>query len=636
MLEVKKRQRVDIQIWRCIAVLAVVIFHIKPQLLPGGYLGVDVFFAVSGYLMTKHIMDQVELGTWSMQKFFKRRVKRLFPALYTVIALTLVAAIVFFPPDRVETTAKSSIAAIFAVSNFFFWRTTDYFDTSSSIDPLLHTWSLGVEEQFYLIWPLILFGFSRIFKSEKALFVLILCLFGISIISSEYFVRINSSTAFYLLPFRIFEFAIGGFFALLVRKYGTNSRWAKTTFLISILITSMCFFVLNDSSKIPGVIALFVLLPVSITFACDLKLKPLTLVFLKPFKLIGDFSYSLYLVHWPIIIFWPLLFPKFSPNEIILIVVKLVVCLISGFLLYRYVETPLREQKSNSFSSKAMSTVIILFIFNMVISTYMVNRAGHFVSPSEYTLELRNAINKNGNQYALNRCFFEDKIVSIERYKENGCLKTSPKKLNVLLFGDSIAAQYSLALNELAKSKNWEISQITKSACSPILEKSPNKDCEEHNLRAISFVQNSRGFDLIIVAGNFYNSRNTRIFLGRTLELLEKSEAKIMLLGPHVRDDIVPRLLGQYSDIPTKVDERIYDHLADNMFAHADEFHSEIQSLQPTYFKLENTLSISMSDIFCEDVKECKLLVSGKSLYRDQIHLSPVGAEWVVNQLPIE
>jgi len=211
---------------RAIAVLSVLIFHLNESWLPGGFVGVDIFFVISGYLITKLIIREIDQsGGFSFKGFYVRRVRRLFPAMAATFALSLVAAYFILSPAHVIEFAKSLISAIFSVSNIYFWNTAGYFDSDSSFKPLLHTWSLAVEEQFYLIWPLLLFLIYRCLGKAA----LIVAVIAISLLSlalnlavfenrAEIMTWWNASfdreldldaTAFYLLPFRVFELGIG-------------------------------------------------------------------------------------------------------------------------------------------------------------------------------------------------------------------------------------------------------------------------------------------------------------------------------------------------------------------------------------------------------------------------------------------
>ena len=159
--------RPDIDGLRAVAVLAVVVFHAFPAVVPSGFYGVDVFFVISGYLITGIIWRQVETNRFSFVEFYQRRIKRIFPALFVVVAATLVAGMFLLLPGDYTTTASSAIYAVSALSNFYFLFNTGYFDAAAELMPLLHTWSLGVEEQFYLVWPALMVGLAFVFRRNR-------------------------------------------------------------------------------------------------------------------------------------------------------------------------------------------------------------------------------------------------------------------------------------------------------------------------------------------------------------------------------------------------------------------------------------------------------------------------------------
>ncbi len=618
--------RTDIQLWRFIAVSAVVLFHIDPTLVPGGYLGVDLFFAISGFLMTGQILRKREDDSWSMRSFLWRRVKRLFPALYVTIGLTLIGAMLFFTPDRVISTAQSSLAAAFAGSNFLFWQTTDYFDTSTAIDPLLHTWSLGVEEQFYLAWPFILGGVLALSRSFAIRALAILLLFAVSLTAAEWMVHSNANTAFFLLPFRVFEFCVGGIAALYVHRFGLI-RLGWPAFIAAMATSGTCLFLLDEAAPIPGLYALAPLIPLGVSLIFNTPFKGAVAWITAPFKAIGDFSYSLYLVHWPVVIFWPYLAsPDLSP--VASIFGQTIVSLVLGYSLYAWVETPLRSPSIQRGNLVTGSVVTALGLAIAACSTLTLTQP---VNPEDWQAKLIASMEKKPEQYDLGKCFLEEfKPLSV--YQENGCISETSDRPHIVLFGDSLAGQYSKALRKVAEDEGWRFSQITKGACSPVLNMGDDA-CNAHNVAMLEYFETRSDIDLFVVAGSWFNHRNTRVWLGRTLENLETNGAAIVLLGPAPRfDESVPRLIMQYSSEPGKVDEKIFTHYVPDMREHDAIFRSELTSMQPGYFTLDQTQLVSIVDLMC--VKECRILVGpDEPAFRDVVHLTPSGAQWVVDQI---
>jgi peptidoglycan/LPS O-acetylase OafA/YrhL len=206
------RYRADIDGLRAVAVVPVVLFHAGSSIFRGGYIGVDVFFVISGYLITSVIKTEINSKTFSIAAFYQRRIRRIFPALVVVILFCLVAGFVLLTPADYLSLGKSAIATAFFVSNIFFWQQSNYFDTPATEKPLLHTWSLSIEEQFYLFYPWFIIFCSRFSQQFRNLTILIVCL--LSFAASAMLVYVKPSATFYLGPTRAWELLFGGLIAL--------------------------------------------------------------------------------------------------------------------------------------------------------------------------------------------------------------------------------------------------------------------------------------------------------------------------------------------------------------------------------------------------------------------------------------
>ena len=203
-----KNYRPDIDGLRALAILAVVIFHAFPNKLPGGFIGVDIFFVISGFLISNHILKDLELGKFSFFDFYSRRISRIFPALLLMLTVLLAFSWFFLMPDDYASLGKNTVAGIAFVSNFTSLHDSGYFDASSLQKPLLHLWSLGIEEQFYILWPILLFLVRKI---KNGPFIMTVFLFVPSFLFNIYLVKNNQSSAFYLPFTRFWELLIGCF-----------------------------------------------------------------------------------------------------------------------------------------------------------------------------------------------------------------------------------------------------------------------------------------------------------------------------------------------------------------------------------------------------------------------------------------
>jgi peptidoglycan/LPS O-acetylase OafA/YrhL len=338
--------RPDIDGLRAIAVFAVVLCHAGIGF-PGGYVGVDVFFVISGYLITSLILKDLKQGEFSLMDFWERRIRRIFPALVAVTVATLVAGWFLLLPDAYGNLAKSVVALIFMVSNIYFWKNTNYFSPTAEELPLLHTWSLAVEEQFYLVIPIVLLWLGKKHRLRLAL-PLFSLVFVVSLGVSMYGVRNGNDSTFYFLPTRAWELLAGTCLA-----FGTDSGATIPPRLLNalsvvgmVLVLAPCFFY-DQYTPFPGLAAIppvlgSVLIIWSGTQAA--KLPPMNqLLATRPVVFVGRISYSLYLWHWPLIALSRS--QSISPLSLDLRLSLVGVSVLLAIASWRFVEEPFRRRQ---------------------------------------------------------------------------------------------------------------------------------------------------------------------------------------------------------------------------------------------------------------------------------------------------
>ncbi|WP_354053329.1 acyltransferase family protein [Bradyrhizobium sp. LB12.1] len=355
------RYRPEIDGLRAVAVSSVVIFHTFPRALQGGFVGVDIFFVISGFLITRLIVSEIKAtGRFSFSNFYLRRARRLGPALVFTCALSFVAAAALFSPQDLARFASSLIAAITSTSNIYLWLQSGYFDADSAVKPLLHTWSLSVEEQFYLAWPALLaFAYHLTEKARTkplgaklivaAAFVLSLAanvLFQSGIASPVLTANLKdgAATIFYLMPFRIFELAIGAALHWVIDR-DIPERVRASLLVAGTIAVGYAMGAFNSKTIFPTYNGLVPCLGAAMMIvgsagSSGKLLRSRIMVF------IGLISYSLYLVHWPLIVFWSYYRsnPLTSTDRAALIAVSL----ITAIAMYTYVEKPFRFRKASS------------------------------------------------------------------------------------------------------------------------------------------------------------------------------------------------------------------------------------------------------------------------------------------------
>lgn len=360
---------------RAIAVLGVVSFHLGLPFMNGGFAGVDVFFVLSGYLITALIWPSIRTGEFSFVDFYVRRARRLLPALFVVIFVSSIVSWLLLSPTHLADFGRSAVHAVISLSNVSFWQETGYFDQGKYTKPLLHTWSLGVEEQFYLFWPFFLLMIAALRRPALQMIALasaILLSFTAGIKLMDQF----PNAVFYLSPFRVWQFGAGGLLALALHRgaYG-GRRWTLSPLpallagLSGLGLTGFSFIALEADTYpgwqalIPTIATLLVILAGATPMTTALLANPSA-------RYLGRLSYSLYLTHWPIIVFWR----YYTHAE--LNAFGLVACTLLSFasavILHQYVERPLRRPwTTNAMADRlavpagTLSAMVILLLMSI-------------------------------------------------------------------------------------------------------------------------------------------------------------------------------------------------------------------------------------------------------------------------------
>lgn len=418
---------------RAIAVISVIFFHFHIPFFSGGYVGVDVFFVISGYLITGLILRQLTQKTFSFTQFYLRRLRRLFPAILTVSIVSFIVSFFLLSPSDLERFSGAVVSSLVSVSNVFFFFESGYFDTDSYLKPMLHTWSLGVEEQFYMVWPLLLF----LFRIKPLIIIIILTL--VSLVVSIITIENYPSANFYLMPFRIFEFGIGAIVCWIpqLKKPGKSIDLVA---IIGILLILYSVFNFNESTIFPAVNALFPCLGAALLIISRKSYIIGQILRSKISTHIGKISYSLYLVHWPIVVYYKYYMVStknsFSIFEIIFLLVN---TYIFAFLLNKFVENKYRY---GSLNKKINSTfwyflVSISLVLIVLASSSWVNkgwpwRTGH---------DIQNIVSTIPNLQ-------KDRLKKINELNNKPLIKGQK---NIVILGDSHANDLLISFSNESK-----------------------------------------------------------------------------------------------------------------------------------------------------------------------------------------
>lgn len=353
----------QIDLLRAIAVLLVVFNHLNISLFQDGFIGVDIFLVISGYLITKNIIkEQNEKSSFSLQKFYERRVIRLAPAFFTVISICMVIFTLILTEDEWRLFLHSVLSSISLTSNIYFSiQLNDYFSINAYSTPLLHIWSLSLEEQFYLIWPIILiFLFGSTTKKYSFIFLLLIIA---SLILSEALSQVNQIFAYYLLPSRIFEFCIGAIVAVLPH-YKVSKKTSFFCLSSSIVFILLASYFFNKQIKFPTYNALIPCLSAALFIYFSQNIEKIKT--LNPIYYLGKISYPMYLWHWPIIVYLSLYSIDFTPFICILVILFTVVF---SSLTHEVIENKCKKVLSN-FQSKYKK----IFYFTCLLHySYIIN-----------------------------------------------------------------------------------------------------------------------------------------------------------------------------------------------------------------------------------------------------------------------
>ncbi len=453
--------RTDIDGLRAIAVLSVLFFHVHYSLIPAGYIGVDIFFVISGFLITRIIVREMQDGTFSFGRFYVRRILRILPAFFTVVLVTLAVGLVLLLPADLQDLATSARYAAFFASNIFFARDRGYFDAASDELPLLHMWSLSVEEQFYFLWPLLLAALFFVVRRWTVFSPVTGRRFCVAVASSLILICFvwtqyaleragTREHLYFLLQSRFGELMIGALAALL--KQPRSSRWTGVWSMAGLVLIVAPMFLLSRESMYPGYNALAPCLGAGlILYLGQSENYRLTwtsrLLSLKAMVVIGLISYSLYLWHWPVLAYMRYVYGRYALPVSWQLAAVAVAVVLAG-LSYALVEQTTRKRRMRFV--RAFSWFYVLPIAGMLAFLY----SPLVQSPEAASPDL--ALMSYGDD------------VCHGNFNKH-CVRGDPaKSVRVLVTGDSHAASLNAFMDVVGRSEGWSARVLTGSSCSPV------------------------------------------------------------------------------------------------------------------------------------------------------------------------
>jgi peptidoglycan/LPS O-acetylase OafA/YrhL len=447
----------QIQGLRALAALLVTLFHAK--WVSGGFIGVDIFYVISGFLITGLLIREIErTGTINFKEFYARRFKRLLPTSFFVLAITAVFSWLLIPATMRSSLGRDIIAAGLYVSNYLFaWWQADYQNLDATPSPVIHYWSLAVEEQFYLLWPLLILLFFVVatrLKKKNALTVLVAAVTALSFVFSIYQTETSPIWAFYSLPTRAWELGLGALLVLL-----PPIKTKKLVGLIGFVFVIASAFIFNETTAFPGLNAVLPVLGTVMLIATINSWPPFLndVANSRLFQWLGEISYPLYLWHWPLLVLPSTYFAR--PLAVYERIIAIFATIVLADLTHRFIEEPFRKRKilpTIVFKQSAAITLVSVLIGTTIIftSSDRINVSGINGAVSLAQIKARPLVYEDG----CHANYAETKSDACE-YAELDSQKT------MVLYGDSHAAQWFPALAEIASRSGYKLVSLTKSAC---------------------------------------------------------------------------------------------------------------------------------------------------------------------------
>ena len=635
-----KNYRPDIDGLRAIAILGVLIFHLDKALLPGGFLGVDVFFVISGYLITSIIRRDIEAGSFSIARFYERRIRRIMPAFFVVILAVLVAAYTWMLPDEIVPFGKSMRYALLSFGNVYFLSAAqDYFNSDAAQAPLLHTWSLGVEEQFYFIFPFVLLGLSKFCKSRRVMGLSVLGLLVASFVACLLKASTSAASCFFLLPYRAWEMLAGALLTFLPMS-SMRPKWVMTLagwLGLGLILASMTL--VSETGFRPGVMALGActgsMLLIAAGASAQGRFSAFRVLSWAPLVGLGLISYSVYLWHWPLIAFRGHYLPDTThANHAILALVSLVL----GWASWKWVESPFRRPgflKRRTVFALWAGLVLVFHFLGMSIKW-----TNGF--SQRYSLEVQAILQSKKR----NRDFPTE-------IKENWSVEKAPvygdksQPPSIALMGDSHAHVLMPWLDKRAKEARRSVKMLAMFGQIPVPGLVSQGDHYEDRLRCVQdglkLVMESKSIDMVILHA-YWSQYLNGVYAGKDFKNTAEREAYYARCVHEMTDSLLKagKKVALIYPIPV-AGKNVPDFLARLLIAKKP----LVESIPMPSFEEKNRFVMTAFDGLPEHPNlicirphqrlmregQTLLMANGKPLYIDDNHLSAAGVGYIEDLL---
>ena len=528
---------------RAIAVLPVILFHAGFAVFRGGFVGVDVFFVISGYLITGILMSDLREGSFSLVRFYERRARRILPALFFVMACCIPAAWIWMLPSQFEGFTKSLLLVSLFASNFLFGGQDGYFEPAAETQPLLHTWSLAVEEQYYIVFPVLLWLLWRYRRNSVVWIIALLAI--ASLITAEAGWRINPKANFFFTPARVWELLAGALCAFAPRFRPSLTSQGLSLVGLGMIAASILLF----TAELPFP-SLYTAIPVGgtvliILFAVRGTLAA-RLLSLAPLAGIGLISYSAYLWHQPLFAFARL--ASVDPPGDAMLLALAAASLLLAYFSWRFVEQPFRRPWPKGFATRPfIFTTSLAGIAAFIAAGLTLDNRTYFErdlteAGKRYYAYLDYHLSADyARQYRAPDCFYGSAQNSFSYFNQDRCLKRSDTRPNYIILGDSHAAHLWRAVDETFPEVN--VMQASASGCLPLLPYQGRKRCTDLvRFIAEDYVTRNQ-VDGIILSARWNEESASR--LPATVARLLQHVPHVIVLGPNIQlPNDLPIILG--------------------------------------------------------------------------------------------
>jgi len=619
---------------RAIAVALVILFHLKVEAFSGGFVGVDVFFVISGYLITRNILKDAAADTFSIGRFYARRTRRIFPALIFTVALTYIIGALWCSPLMFLNIAKESTHALLSISNIQYWRESyKYFAPTSDELALLHVWSLSLEEQFYLVWPIFIVFAQRLKRAQE---FIILATLG-SLAGAVIVARFDASAAFFLTPFRIYEFGCGAL-VLFAERFKVSSESREMLSVAGIAAIALSALMFRSNMPYPEVAMLLPCLGASGVILAGSKTTAARFLDLPIFSNVGTISYSLYLCHWPIIFFSRFIFGDAADGFVAMVSLCLVMLVIASGM-YVFVERPFI--RSPAYATARFSRTALQFwstIAGLVTVTHatFLSQGLPWRVPSHQT-----------------------DLVRLQDASTEKDFEPLRGPVTVALVGDSHVSQYAIGLSILLARLEGNMEILTGPGC-PMLygvtlrTPSRRQECVTARERSLERIQETTVPIIFNQFWSFYDDaaiefesgdtpglspqatgsyQKLERALGTTIEKFVAGGRRVLLIGSQVDANCHfnrSRLYqGPLPHAPLKPCVAGSRQLAEAAGAQMNNLLARVQSKWPDSVQLLKPI-----DYLCGP-SDCPTMHDGLWLYFDRTHFSVAGSRFMAQRVEI-